>query len=100
MREYIYHWYHHMMPDNERQKIQMALDNKDYFTFIKLYQEYGIKSFQYGKYYEEFQSWIPMTYLPSQIWVVENEDYEHSTYVNILDKENFEKITFHECECG
>ena len=37
MREYIYHWYHHMMPDNERQKIQMALDNKDYFIFIKLY---------------------------------------------------------------
>ena len=41
-----------------------------------------------------------MTYLPSQIWVVENNDYDNSTYVSILDKENFDKITFHECECG
>lgn len=100
MKEYIYYWYHHMMPDNERKKIQTALDSKDYFAFLELYQKYGIKSFQYGKYYEEFKAWIPMTYLPSQIWVVENNDYDNSTYISVLDKENFDKITFHECECG
>ena len=100
MTEYIYYWYHHMMPNDEREKIRTALDNKDYFTFIELYKKYSIKAIQCGEYWEEFECWCPMTFLPSQISVIENEDYENITYVSILDKENFNKITYHECECG
>lgn len=100
MKEYAYYWYHHMMPKNERQKIEAALSNKDYFAFIDLYKEYSIKAIEFGEYYEELKTWIPMIFLPSEIVVTENEDYGNSTYVSVLDKENFEKINFYECECG
>ena len=98
MKEYIYYWYHHMMSDTERQNIEKVLKDKDYFAFIELYKKYSIEAIQYGHYYEEFQSWCPMTFLPNQISVWDGEHFiEH---LSILDKENFDKITFSECECG
>ena len=73
--------------------------NLDYFKFIELYKEYSIKAIQYGKYYEEFGTWFPMIFLPDIITVYDS-DKETFEYVSILDKENFEKITYSECECG
>ena len=99
MKEYIYYWYHHMMPEKERKEIQTTLDNKDYFGFIELYKEYSIKAIQYGKYYEEFSTWCPMIFLPDTISVYDSNT-ETFEYISVLEKENFEKITYSECECG
>ena len=99
MKEYIYYWYHHMMPEKERKEIQTTLDNKDYFRFIELYKEYSIKAIQYGKYYEEFSTWCPMIFLPDTISVYDSNT-ETFEYISVLEKENFEKITYSECECG
>ena len=40
-----------------------------------------------------------MIYLPDTISVYDSET-ETIEYISILDKENFEKITYSECECG
>ena len=98
MKEYIYYWNHHMMPTTERQEIEKVLNNKDYFSFIELYKKYSIKAIEYGQYYKEFESWIPMTYLPSSISVW--QDNQFIEYISILDRNNFNKITYHESECG
>ena len=99
MNEYIYYWYHHMMPDEQRKEIHETIENKNYFKFIDLYKKYAIESIKYGRYYEEFQAWCPMTYLPNYITVFD-EQGEIIDELCILDKENFEKITYDECECG
>ena len=96
--QYIYYWYHHMMPDNERKEIEKVLNEKDYFKFIDLYKKYSIEAIKYGQYIEEFQSWCPMTFLPDQISIWNRDN--HEGYLSILDKEKKKKITHHECECG
>lgn len=87
------------MPIEEQKKISAVIQNKDYFRFIELYKEYSIKAIQCGKYYEEFGTWCPMIFLPDIITVYDS-DKETFEYVSILEKENFEKITYSECECG
>ena len=88
-----------MIPIEEQNKISQVIQNKDYFSFIELYKEYSIKAIQYGKYYEELAAWCPMVFLPNMISVY---DYNTDTfeYISVLEKENFEKITYSECECG
>lgn len=99
MRNYSYYWYHHMIPVEEQNRISSIIQNKDYFKFIELYKEYSIKAIQQGKYYEEFRTWLPMIFLPDIITVYDS-DKETFEYVSVLEKENFEKITYSECECG
>ena len=99
MKSYTYYWYHHMMSEEERNKITKTITNKDYFTFIELYKEYSIKAIEYGEYYEEFSAWCPMTFLPDTISVYDSQTDTYD-FVSVLDKENFEKISYSECECG
>lgn len=40
-----------------------------------------------------------MIFLPDIITVYDS-DKETFEYVSVLEKENFEKITYSECECG
>ena len=98
MRNYSYYWYHHMIPVEEQNRISAIIQNKDYFKFIELYKLYTLKAIQYGKFNEEFNSWIPMIFLPDTISVWDGDNFIE--YLNILNKDNFEKITFNECECG
>lgn len=88
-----------MIPVEEQNRISSIIQNKDYFKFIELYKEYSIKAVQQGKYYEEFRTWLPMIFLPDIITVYDS-DKETFEYVSVLEKENFEKITYSECECG
>lgn len=88
-----------MIPVEEQNRISSIIQNKDYFKFIELYKEYSIKAIQQGKYYEEFRTWLPMIFLPDIITVYDS-DKETFEYVSVLEKENFEKITYSECECG
>ena len=88
-----------MIPVEEQNRISSIIQNKDYFKFIELYKEYSIKAIQQGKYYEEFRTWLPMIFLPDIITVYDS-DKETFGYVSVLEKENFEKITYSECECG
>ena len=99
MKSYIYYWYHHMIPAEEQNKINQTIQNKDYFGFIELYKEYSIKAIQCGKYYEEFATWCPMIFLPDTISVYD-DNADTFEYVSALEKENFEKITYSESECG
>lgn len=98
-RAYVYHWYHHMMPTEERQKITQALKDKDYYAFIVLYKKYAIKAIEDGQYYEELKSWLPMVYLPDTISVYD-ENTKLIETVSVLKRDNFDKITETECECG
>jgi hypothetical protein len=88
-----------MMPDNERKIIEKALNEKNYEAFIRLYKKYSILGINQGYFSEEFQTWFPILYLPVTAAVYEdNNDYVDE--INILFKENFEKITAQESECG
>lgn len=100
MKEYVYYWYHHMMPDDERKEIERVLAEKDYEAFVELYKKYTVLSMKYGSYNEELETWFPMTFLPSHICVygTEAEEFEEDEYV--LSKPAFMKITYAECECG
>lgn len=100
MKKYAYYWYHHMMPEKEREEIFQAIKDKDYFRFIELYKKYNILAIRQGTYSDEFESWSPMTYLPDGISVWDTEKEECLETIYILDKENFMKITHTECECG
>ena len=82
-----------------RIKLVLLFKIKIFFEFIDLYKEYLIKAVQNGKYNREFNSWIPMIYLPDKISVYDSETKTFE-YISALDKENFEKITYSECECG
>lgn len=62
MKEYVYYWYHHTMPDDKRKEIERVLAEKDYEAFIELYKKYTIKSIEYGSYNEELETWFPMTF--------------------------------------
>ena len=98
MKEYNYYWYHHMIPDTERAKVQKILREKDYFEFIKYYKTLNSYGLEKGEYYEEFETFIPIVYFPNTIHVYENEILVDT--INILDKNNFMLITDVECECG
>lgn len=87
-----------MMPAEERERIEKILQEKDYFAFIDVYKEYSIKAIEYGEYVEELHTWIPVIFLPENIIVWDNEEIAY--FLNVLDKESFEKITCAECECG
>lgn len=87
-----------MMPENERKYIEKIIDKKDYNAFINLYKEYAIKGINQGDFYEELNCWCPMVYLPNSIAVYENGEWVKN--VSVLDKSEFEKITYSECECG
>ena len=100
MKSYNYYWYHHMMPSEEQKDIFEAIQNKDYDRFIELYKKYSILAIKYGKYYEEFETWIPATYLPDTISVWDENAMEFVEFISVLDKANFMKITHTECECG
>ena len=97
--KYVYYWYHHMIDSEEREEIQKTLNNKDFNAFIKCYKKYNSRGLFEGKFYEEFNSFIPLIYLPDTITVFDDKD-KILDCISILDKSNFEKITFSECECG
>ena len=97
--EYIYCWYHHMIPEKERKEISETIRNKNYEKFLQLYKKYAISAILEGRFNEEFQTWYPMIFLPHEIDVVNSKDEIVDT-LNILCKDDFMKITHEECECG
>lgn len=99
MKHYIYYWYHHMIPNNEREYIQNVLDNHDYESFIDLYKNYGKLTLDYGHYLEEFETWYPMTFSPSYIYIYDDKDEEIIEKTYVLNKKAFMKIEFSECKC-
>ena len=91
MKHYNYYWYHHMIPNDERQKIQHTIDSKDYERFVELYKEYAIKAVIYGSYKTVF--------LPEYISVYD-EETKKAEFVSVLDRNEFNKITHSESEFG
>ena len=94
-----YHWYHHAMPNKDRENIQRCIDTLNYFDFLEYYKKYNAKGLQEAKYNEEFECLCPIVYLPKYAieWDPALKIYKN---INILERENFMKITFSECECG
>lgn len=79
-----YYWYHHMMPQKDRQKIEDALHDGNF---------------------EEFKKWFrrllcePSTYLPTQATVACGGVIIGD--LNIMCREElFDLITYEEAECG
>ena len=98
-KEYIYYWYHHMMDDKRKNYIQTIINNHNYEAFIKEYKRLSIEGIKLGKFDEEFNSWFPIIFLPDTISVYDKNTNEIE-YISVLDKDNFNKITYSECECG
>lgn len=96
--EYVYYWYHHGMPHSERQRIYEAIEGHDFEAFIYFYKKYTIQGIRNGFYSDEFNCWFPIIYFPNSISVFSGK--EIIDVIDIFDKENFDKITFNECENG
>lgn len=88
------------MPDDKRKEIERVLAEKDYEAFIELYKKYTIKSIEYGSYNEELETWFPMTFLSSHIFVYDTQDEQFFEDEYVLSKPAFMKITHVEYECG
>lgn len=97
--ELTYYWYHHMMPSKDRKAIQKAIDSHDFETFISFYKKYNSQGIKDG-YIEknEFNSFIPIIYLPDQASFISNNN--EVLFLNILEIDNFNRISYSESECG
>lgn len=98
IKELDYYWYHHGMPIKDREAIQKAISNHDFETFISFYKKYNSKGIKNGYIEtEEFNAFFPIIYLPDTAsYFIDNKHY----LVNILSKDNFNRITYSEYECG
>jgi hypothetical protein len=86
------------MSDTDRKKMYQILDNNNYDAFIKMYKKYNSKGIIDGIFLEEFNRFCPIVYFPSYALVEENGCIIDE--IDILIKNNFEKITLWDCECG
>lgn len=97
-QEITYNWYYHGMIDSDKRKIEKAIKDKDFETFIFFYKKYNSMGIQYGQIYKEFDAFCPIVYFPNTAYVWENNEIKEE--INILERENFNKITFSEYEHG
>lgn len=84
---YDYYWYDHLQRMNMPsivQAIEESIESKDFSSFM----------FFYNKQKELFIT------LPSDIGVYDQEKKEIIKYLDVTIKENFDRITFSEYECG
>lgn len=98
-KEYVYYWYHHMMPDKDRKEIERVLEEKDFDKFVELYKKYSVLAIEHGYYDEELETWFPMAFLPSTITYFDDITEEMGDEY-ILSKPAFMKMSYAECECG
>lgn len=96
--EYTYYWYHHGMSQNDRQRIHEAIESHNFEVFISFYKKYTIQGIKNGFYSDEFDCWFPIVYFSNSITVFDGEEIVDD--ISIFDRENFNKITFNECENG
>lgn len=82
MLNVVYNFYYHLNPKFPKDDIITYINNKDYESFIEVYNQWG------------------RLYLPKYAFVYANEDYEHSVDTDITNEYNFKQITFAEYECG
>ena len=87
MKEYIYYWYDHMelRSNGEAEKVSTAIEAKDFDTFMKFKKKYSKRKWEY------FPNVI-------HVWDEEVCDFVEELDVNV--RENFNKITHAEYECG
>lgn len=84
---YNYYWYDHLQRSNIPtivRAVEESIKSKDFNSFM----------FFYNKQKELFIT------LPSDISVYNQEKEEIVEYLDITIKDNFDKITFNEYECG
>ena len=80
-----YNFYYHLNPDFPKEKIIESINQKDFNTFIKIYNAWKDEEF---------------CYLPNTALAYADEDYDHMVAVDILNEYNFKEITYCEYECG
>jgi hypothetical protein len=94
-----YYWYHHMMSNKDRNQVELAIKNKDFDTFINYYKAYNSLGLAQGRIIEEFNSFCPIVFFPSEAQV-EDDNGNILATIDILNKDNFMKIDESESECG
>lgn len=89
MQVILYYWYHHGMPELMQQGIQKALDEKNYAEFLFYYTVLN-NAFDDDGY--------SLVFLPDTADVFDGDNLVST--INILDYNNFMKITGSDCEHG
>lgn len=86
--EYTYYWYDHLILrfNGDAEKVGAAIDNKDFDTFMAFKEKYNNRE----------EGWI---YFPDKICVFDDSG-EIVGELDVNIRENFNKITYHEYECG
>lgn len=84
-----YFFYHHMdMPTEDQYQVEEAVENHDFKSFMEMY-----KKWQKGRK-------DGFCYLPDKVMVSYGDKENDYFEMSILNKENFERLTYAECECG
>lgn len=94
MKEYIYYWYDHLVLryNGDAKKVEDAIDSKNFDAFMKLKKKYS------GRHDGVAQArW---EYFPNVIHVWDDEVCDFVEELDVNVRENFNKITHHEYECG
>ncbi len=88
--EVVYYWYHHMMNSRTRKEIQRCIDSKDFKGFMKWRGRLNRANRDCP---------FDIEYLPDTALAYSGDD-DGVELIDILNQENFSKITFSESECG
>jgi len=92
--EYIYYWYDHLVLryNGDAKKVAAAIEAKDFDAFMELKRKYS--NYQGGVVQDNSE------FFPDVIHVWDNEVNEFVGELDVNVRENFNKITHSEYECG
>lgn len=80
----VYFWYDHLLlrENGDAEKVERAIEKKDFDTFMRFKKKYG------------------ESYFPDYAYSYADEDDMDGTEIDIRIKENFDRIDSSEYECG
>lgn len=94
--QYVYCWYHHMMPRDQQHRIEDTIMHHNWEAFQLARGIYD--SMDYKKLCPGFKEPETVVYFPDHIFYYPDGSSEFQSIE--LTEETFNKITSEDCECG
>lgn len=101
-----YYWYHHMaMSGEEMKEINKVIEEHNFEEFLKYYKKYNSLGLKDGfiddtHEFSKKRVFCPIIFFPDYAFMYREDEEDSDVEIDILDEENFYKITHSECECG